>query len=1780
MHVHLTHLPHPTPARKAEGPHSTPGCVAPRLGLAPRRQSCPPRGSSSPARRPWSGFPALFAVGAAGWVVALGLALSVAAPAGAQPPTATAPQPPTATAPTVTSVAVTSTPKAASDTYTVPGVIEFTVTFSEAVEVSKDRPHFEFSLGGTDTEATYWRGSGTTALRFIYKVLAGDSDDDGIWVGDQGKTIKLDSGEYIRAFNSGLDADLTHDGLGTLSGHKVDTTLSSTAPILLAAAVPSPVNGTSLVLRYYKALGGTGKPAALDSASTPAASAFTVMVAGAARSVSGVSVRGTDVTLTLASAVGVGETVTVSYVVPSTNPIQDRDGNRAGALTGQNVTNDMAPYITSVAVTSTPSTVVPDTFGVGEEVEFTVTFSAAVEVSGGLPDFRFSIGSTAIDAAYKSGSGTTTLVFGYTVQASDRGDGSIWAGRRAIRRGFREYIYAAGLDVDANLYQTNLNTSYKVDGSLDAADVTAPVLDADTPPAVNGATLVLRYDETLDRTSTPAASAFTVAVAGAARAVSGVSVRGRAVTLALASAVAPGAAVTVSYVVPSTNPVQDRLGNDAGALTDRAVTNDTRLVVASVAVTSTPRAAADTYGAGEKIEFTVTFSAAVEVSTGRPHFEFSLARTDTDAAYESGSGTTALVFAYTVRTGDTDSDGIWVGDHQRTIKLDSGEYIRALNIGPDADLTHGRLGKLGSHRIDGSLEAADGTAPVLDAGTPPAVNGASLVLTYDETLDRTSTPPASAFTVTVAGAAWPVSGVSVSGRGVTLTLASAVGIGDTVTVSYVVPATGPVQDLNGNAAGALTGRTVTNSTRPVVTSVAVTSTPRTAADTYGAGEKIEFTVTFSAAVEVSTGRPHFEFSLAKIDTDAAYESGSGTTALVFAYTVRAGDRDRDGIWVGDQDRTIKLDSGEYIRALNNGPDADLTHGRLGKLGSHRVDGSLLVDNDEEPAVVAPTITGTPETGRTLTASTGDIEAAVEGLTEASFSYQWIRQDGQDAADIEGATSKTYTLTDADHHRRVGVRVSYTDAAGNSRTAVSAWHPEAPASVRSGSLTATLERVRTREAADGYLAHVIDLKLSEAVWIRFDDMRDHAISVTNGEVLAIRRVSRSRRKFDGQSYLVSAHWQITVRSRGSSTVSLAENRACSEEGALCTPDGKRLANAPSLELTGKRLSVSVGDTTASESSGRLSFPVTLSRASQQWAVISLSTLVGSSGGTATPDVDYKRVQINTDYGFLVDPGQAYPSGVVVISPGNTTGTFNVQILEDDVDDDGETVVAEIDEAFTVRWEGRGRIRESIHELDDSASGTIENSGAIPRAWLARFGRTVASQAVDAVGARLEGGGGVALTVGGRPLAVSGEARRGAGEGNAARALEALRPLAGGPGRAPPAMTARELLLGSAFRLSAGAGAGAVAWTAWGRFATGGFDADEDGLRMDGSVTSGFLGADVGRERWLAGIALSVSDGEGGFESAQSGAGGAVESRLAAVYPYARLDLADAVQVWGLAGYGEGTLSVTHYTSPQGARDRNESDVSMRMGALGARGEVLSPEAPGGLAVAVKSDVLWVRTRSEAVAGLGGAEADVTRLRLLVEGSRRFEAGSGTLTPSLELGVRHDGGDAETGTGIEAGAGVRYAREGFSVEGSVRMLAAHEASGYEEWGASGAVRIDPGASGRGLSLTLRPTWGAASSGVARLWSHADAGGLAPEGGFGAERRLEAELGYGVGLGGNAPGVLTPYAGLSLSDGVERSWRGGARWGITSGAALALEAVRTGAARDGGAEHAVTLRGSVRW
>ena len=132
-------------------------------------------------------------------------------------------------------------------------------------------------------------------------------------------------------------------------------------------------------------------------------------------------------------------------------------------------------------------------------------------------------------------------------------------------------------------------------GTIDAeVDTTAPILDSAT---VDGTSLVLAYDEDLDEDSEPATTAYSVSVnSGTGVAPSSVDVTGKKVTLTLSTAVTAGQTVTVAYTVPSSNPVQDTSENDAAALTNQSVTNNTNALPV-FANNSTTRSIAETVAA-------------------------------------------------------------------------------------------------------------------------------------------------------------------------------------------------------------------------------------------------------------------------------------------------------------------------------------------------------------------------------------------------------------------------------------------------------------------------------------------------------------------------------------------------------------------------------------------------------------------------------------------------------------------------------------------------------------------------------------------------------------------------------------------------------------------------------------------------------------------------------------------------------------------------------------------------------------------------------------------------------------------------------------------------------------------------------------------------------------------------------------------------------------------------------------------------------------------------------
>ena len=131
---------------------------------------------------------------------------------------------------------------------------------------------------------------------------------------------------------------------------------------------------------------------------------------------------------------------------------------------------------------------------------------------------------------------------------------------------------------------------------------------------------------------------------------------------------------------------------------------------------------------------------------------------------------------------------------------------------------------------------------------------------------------------------------------------------------------------------------------PAVSTVAVTSDPGTD-DTYALGDAIEVGLTFGEAVDV-TGDPYLLIDVGGTNRRASYQSGTGTTQLLFQYTVLAGDDDDDGIAVVTNSLTL---NGGTIVATDDATDATLDHAALATT-DHKVDIIVtLLSNFGQPA---------------------------------------------------------------------------------------------------------------------------------------------------------------------------------------------------------------------------------------------------------------------------------------------------------------------------------------------------------------------------------------------------------------------------------------------------------------------------------------------------------------------------------------------------------------------------------------------------------------------------------------------------------------------------------------------------------------------------------------------------------------------------------------------------------------------------------------------------------------
>ena len=558
-------------------------------------------------------------------------------------------------------------------------------------------------------------------------------------------------------------------------------------------------------------------------------------------------------------------------------------------------------------------------------------------------------------------------------------------------------------------------------------------------------------------------------------------------------------------------------------------------------------------------------------------------------------------------------------------------------------------------------------------------------------------------------------------------------------------------------------------------------------------------------------------------------------------------------------------------------------------------------------------------------------------------------------------------------------------------------------------------------------------------------------------------------------------------------------------------------------------------------------------------ISVRVDYATSDGTARAGSDYRAT-----------------SGTLTFAAGETAKTVSVRVLDDSHDEGRETMTLTL---------SNPRPSSRVRLQDATATGSIINTDPMPKAWIGRFARTVADQVLDAVDDRMQ-----AKPAPGVEAHVAGQ-RIGPGPAFAASPQgDAMSGEAEASGLGQP-MSGRALPPGSSFSLTAETdGEGLI--SVWGRGAATGFSSREDDVSFDGQVASGLLGADWTRGDWMAGLAVSHSRGDGAYRGA---GGGTVSATLTGLWPWVGHSLGERLSVWGVAGYGDGSLTLEPRAEDGTRAEAIRTDLDLMMAAAGLR--VVALDGGGdGFTLAVKTDAMIMRTASDAVSGtdgnLAGAEAEVTRLRLGLEGSRPFLlADDSVLTPSMEIGLRHDGGDAETGFGADIGAGLAWAdpKRGLGAGLRGRGLLTHESKGFRRRGLEGTLSWDPVTGERGPRLSLTWTQGGSARGGADalLGRTALAGLAANEPGDGSwHRRLEARFGHGFpAFGGRFTAAPEFAVGLS-SAGRDYSlgWRlaHGGRAPDGSALELAVTVLRRETAADGSTppEHAVGVRATSRF
>ena len=796
------------------------------------------------------------------------------------------------------------------------------------------------------------------------------------------------------------------------------------------------------------------------------------------------------------------------------------------------------------------------------------------------------------------------------------------------------------------------------------------------------------------------------------------------------------------------------------------------------------------------------------------------------------------------------------------------------------------------------------------------------------------------------------------------------------------------------------------------------------------------------------------------------------------------------------DRTVgraALDAG----ALRFAPAPDAHGTSYAELGFRVGDGeaesesahtlTFDVRSVNDPATGQPVTSSVPVLGEWLVVDVAGI-ADIDGMSDATFAYQWLRVAAPgEEAEIAGATGSNYRVGRGDVGARLRVRVDFVDDDGFAETLLSAATEPVKA-------PPTAPRELTGAAQDGEVT-----------------LRWKAPEFAGGAGV----IEYEHRFAEGDAVPPETPWIAAGSERTATVDGLASGRPhVFEVRAVNRSGGAGPAAAVTVDLPVPAVVPGA--------------PRDLTAAGGKREVLLGWRAPESDGGSPIADYEY-RVAERT----------APPTGFAWISAG---GPDLLELKVDALADNRE---------YRIEVRAVNRVGPGPAAAVSARTAPRRFDGAALEGWLARFGRAAADGVTEAIRNRLEAGP--------RPrgLVVDGRSAEPVRPAEAAAATVAVHdqmrlgiypdggPNDGRAGAAPgfggkPKRSAasRHALLNSSFlHPFEGKDGGEPArptsisgWrkVIWGSTRSGHFEGAVSTLRLDGEVNTATFGYDAEAGRWLLGTALSRQIGEGVF-SAADGAAGMAEGVLTGVYPYARYWLSANASIWGTLGGATGEMRLI-----PDAGAPAETDLNSAMAAFGGRG-VLATRGGGRtrFQLALRSDVLLMQASADGGQTYETVDARTQRLRLRLEATGSIALASGLLNPTLEAGLRRDGGDAERGTGVELGGRLAWSAGRLILQVSGGGMLAHDDDAYDEWAFSAGVQYAAGEDGRGPSWNLRSTRGTALRDRA-LWDVPTRAQRDRRRPVMAERSATLDVGYGI-EGAGRDALWRPWLGVeSLGNG----------------------------------------------